>query len=73
VEVDRPSSIETTALGAAFLAGLGVGVFSDLDDVRRAYRVDKTFEVLLRTDEREQRLASWREAVARARNQAVTR
>src|SRR5690606_38231310 len=36
VEVDRPSSIETTALGAAFLAGLGVGVFSDLDDVRRA-------------------------------------
>jgi glycerol kinase len=73
VSVDRPSSIETTALGAAYLAGLAVGVFSSLDDVRRAYRVERTFEVKLSIEDREQRLSSWREAVRRARNQTVTR
>jgi glycerol kinase len=73
VSVDRPSSIETTALGAAYLAGLAVGVFPDLDAVRRAHRVERSFEAVLHVEEREQRLASWREAVHRARHQTVTR
>jgi glycerol kinase len=73
VSVDRPESIETTALGAAYLAGLAVGVFPDLDAVRRAYRVERSFEAMLHVEVREQRLASWREAVHRARHQTVTR
>src|SRR5690606_411407 len=73
VAVDRPTTVETTALGAAYLAGLAVGVFPDLDAVRRAYRVERTFEVELTIEERERRLCSWREAVGRARNQTVTR
>ncbi len=64
--IDRPECIETTALGAAYLAGLGVGVFANTDAIRRTHRIAKTWSpskpVEWRTGER----ARWADAVRRA-------
>ena len=71
VAVVRPSNIETTALGAAFLAGLQVGYWKDVDTVQAMWTRDKTFSVTLAADERERRLAQWHRAVERSRDWAV--
>ena len=68
--IDRPSNVETTALGAAYLAGLAVGVFGDTDAITRAHRVARTFQPAMEGSEREQHLTRWRDAVRRARSQA---
>jgi glycerol kinase len=68
VAIDRPTNVETTALGAAYLAGLAVGVFSSLDDVSKAYRVERTFSPDMSADARKEHLERWRVAVARARS-----
>ena len=44
VPVERPTVVETTGLGAAFLAGLGVGVWSSTDDLRDTWTLDRRFE-----------------------------
>lgn len=67
VGIDRPKNLETTALGAAFLAGLAVGVFADLDALQKAYPVERQFSPTIGTEERERRLIAWRDAVGRAR------
>ncbi|MBX3272518.1 MAG: glycerol kinase GlpK [Sandaracinaceae bacterium] len=67
VESDRPASVETTALGAAYLAGLAVGVFPDLDAIVGAHRIAKTFRPSMDEGTREAHLARWRRAVDRAR------
>jgi glycerol kinase len=69
VEVDRPESVETTALGAAYLAGLGVGVFSDLSAVVKAHRIAKTFSPRMGEDDRRAYLNRWTRAVQRARSE----
>ena len=69
VHVDRPASIETTALGAAYLAGLAVGVFEDLSAVVEAHRVAKTFSPAMGEDERRAYLNRWARAVARTRSE----
>jgi glycerol kinase len=66
VVVERPRMIETTALGAAFLAGLATGVWKDREEIRRAFKVQKRFEPKMKPVEREQHLAKWRKAVAAA-------
>ncbi|MFO0693511.1 MAG: glycerol kinase GlpK [Polyangiales bacterium] len=66
--VDRPVSVETTALGAAYLAGLAVGVFADREAVVKAHAIEKTFEPTMGADERKARLSRWSSAVARARS-----
>ena len=66
VPVERPSMIETTALGAAFLAGLAAGVWSSKDEIRRAWRVGKRFEPRMSEGERSRHLAKWRKAVENA-------
>jgi glycerol kinase len=66
VPVERPRMIETTALGAAFLAGLAVGVWKDRNEIRRAWKVGKRFEPRMKATEREAFLSRWREAVQRA-------
>ena len=66
VELVRPAMVETTALGAACLAGLAVGVWSGLDDVRRAWREDRRFTRHRSTDDVARRLAGWQRAVERA-------
>jgi glycerol kinase len=69
--VDKPANLETTGLGAAYLAGLAVGVFSDLDAVVRNHRIERTFNPAMTTDERARRLDRWHGAVARARSELV--
>jgi glycerol kinase len=66
VPVDRPSNIETTALGAAYLAGLATGVFEDRAAIERAHKLDKTWAPTMASDERQQHLRRWRSAVLRA-------
>lgn len=68
VPVDRPASIETTALGAAYLAGMAVGVFPDLSAVVSAHRVERSFEPSMEDSEREAHLGRWTRAVDRARS-----
>ena len=67
VPVVRPRSVETTALGAAYLAGLAVGVWPDQEAVRSHWRIDRRFEPALGADEREARYAEWWRAVERAK------
>ncbi|MFW5921478.1 MAG: FGGY family carbohydrate kinase, partial [Polyangiales bacterium] len=69
VEVDRPASVETTALGAAYLAGLAVGVFSDLDAVVRSHHIDRTFTPRMDAEQREASFSRWHAAVRRARSE----
>ncbi len=65
--VDRPEVVETTALGAAYLAGLAVGIFPDLGAVVRAHHIDATFEPRMGQPEVEAHSKRWRRAVALAR------
>ncbi|MGM7697028.1 glycerol kinase GlpK [Microbacterium sp. A84] len=65
VPVIRPAVIETTALGAAYAAGLAVGVWADLDELRAMWREDARWEPAIDEEERERRLARWRKAVTR--------
>jgi glycerol kinase len=66
VPVERPRMLETTALGAAFLAGLAAGIWSSRDEIGKAYRAGKRFEPRMKPEERERYLALWRRAVAAA-------
>jgi glycerol kinase len=66
VPVERPRMIETTALGAAFLAGLATGVWTSRAEIARAFKVGKRFEPRMKLDDRERALAKWRRAVAAA-------
>lgn len=70
VPVIRPRNIETTALGAAYLAGLGVGLWHDRREIARQWSVDRRFEPTWSLDERETRYATWRRAIERAANWA---
>jgi glycerol kinase len=69
VDVDRPASVETTALGAAYLAGLAVGVFEDLDAVREAHAIEQTFAPAMDDQTRGEYLDRWKRAVRRARSE----
>jgi len=69
VTIDRPENVETTALGAAYLAGMAVGVFDGLDSVVDAYRIERSFEPRVTQGERDGHLERWRDAVRRARSE----
>jgi glycerol kinase len=66
VKVVRPKNIETTSLGAAFLGGLGVGFWKSPEDIRRAWKAEKTFTPKMTQEERTRHLGKWRDAVRRA-------
>ena len=66
VPVVRPTVTETTALGAAYLAGLAVGYWDSTDEITRQWRADRTFEPAISADERAGRLAGWKRAVERS-------
>ncbi len=66
VPVERPRLIETTAFGAAFLAGLATGVWKDREEIRRNWKVGKRFEPRMTPFEREAHLARWRKALEAA-------
>src|SRR5579872_6062181 len=63
----RPADIETTALGAAYLAGLATGFYKDLGEIEGFWRAERVFEPSMAADQREQLYQGWREAVARCR------
>jgi glycerol kinase len=63
VAVERPRLIETTAFGAAFLAGLAAGVWKDREEIRRSWKVGKRFEPRMSPVEREAHVARWRKAL----------
>jgi glycerol kinase len=66
VAVERPEVVETTALGAAFLAGLGVGVWDSVDDLRATWRLADRFEPTADRTGPDAAYERWREAVRRA-------
>ena len=68
VPVVRPRIVETTALGAAYLAGLGVGYWPNVNALKSVWQVDRLFEPKMSADERAQRRACWNQALDRARN-----
>jgi glycerol kinase len=73
VPVVRPEVTETTALGAAYLAGLGVGFWSSPAEVAANWRAERRFEPAMSRDEADGRLARWARAVERSRDWHVER
>ena len=61
--VNRPRCVETTAMGAAYLAGLAVGYWSGPEDIRKNWAVDRTFEPAISGEERAGKLKGWKKAV----------
>ena len=67
VPVERPVVNETTAMGAAFLAGLAVGFWRDTAEIAALWRCDRRFEPAMAVEQRERIVAGWRRAVQRSR------
>jgi glycerol kinase len=65
IPVVRPAVIETTALGAAYAAGLAVGFWADLDELRANWREERRFEPTMDAAERAERMRIWRKAITR--------
>jgi len=63
--IERPRVVETTALGAAYLAGLGSKVYGSLEEVASAWQCERRFEPQISADERDAKYAGWKEAVGR--------
>jgi glycerol kinase len=68
VPVVRPRVTETTALGAAYLAGLAVGYWQKPEEIARQWQPERLFEPAMGGERRESLLAMWHKAVSRARN-----
>ena len=65
-KVERPECVETTALGAAYLAGLAVGYWKDMDDVKENWKLERTFEPNMAENVRTLNINGWHEAVKRS-------
>ena len=63
LEVKRPCCVETTALGAAYLAGLAVGYWQSTEDITRNWSVDRVFQPAISEEERAKRIKGWNKAV----------
>ena len=68
--VNRPKCVETTALGAAYLAGLAIGFWSGIDEIEKIREVSKVFTPEMSKEERDKQYAGWKRAVERARGWA---
>lgn len=68
VPVDRPEVTETTALGAAYLAGLAVGFWKSKDEIAEKWAVNRIFKCEMDEDEKEKLYTGWKKAVDRSRN-----
>jgi glycerol kinase len=68
VAVQRPQVLETTALGAAYLAGLAAGVWRDQDQLSTLWALEREFEPRMGADVRDHLYRGWRKAVGRARD-----
>ena len=61
--VCRPKCVETTAMGAAYLAGLATGYWKDREEVKKNWAVDQIFEPSIETEERQKKIKGWNKAV----------
>lgn len=68
VAVHRPACVETTALGAAYLAGLAVDFWDSIETLKSHWKIDRIFEPSMPDDVRREKLSAWNKAVARALN-----
>jgi glycerol kinase len=68
VPVQRPKVAETTALGAAYLAGLATGFWGSPEEVAEHWAIDRTFEPKMGADQREKLYAGWKRAVERSQH-----
>ena len=68
VPVLRPKMLESTAWGAAAMAGLKAGVFSDLSEISASWQLDRVFEPQMNEAERAEHLARWQQALKRAKS-----
>jgi glycerol kinase len=68
--VDRPKVLETTAIGAAYLAGYRAGVYQPPEDFAKSWKLDRRFKPRMKEAERAQKVAGWRDAVARTLTRA---
>ena len=66
VSIDRPKIVETTALGAAYLAGLAVGFYNNLDEIKSRYIVDNNFIPNMSEEKRTKLYRGWKKSVSRA-------
>lgn len=66
IEIIRPTCIETTAMGAAYLAGLAVGYWKNIDEIKKNWKVSKKFKNTITRQNREERLKGWHKAVKQA-------
>ena len=67
----RPKNVETTALGAAFCAGLAVGIWKDRDEILDNWKVDRIFTCSMSSEKRHELYNLWRRAVERSKDWAV--
>ena len=68
VQVDRPEVIETTALGAAYLAGLAVGYWKDQEEISKNWALSRSFQSKMGEENRVELLKGWHKAVGRSRD-----
>jgi glycerol kinase len=62
-QILRPECIETTALGAAYLAGLAVGYWKDKEEIKKNWKVSKVFETQMEEECRKKRIKGWKKAI----------
>jgi glycerol kinase len=67
-KITRPKTLETTALGAAYLAGLAVGYWKSIDEIQAQWIVDKDFHPQLEREKVDKMIHMWDKAVSRAQN-----
>jgi len=67
-KITRPKTLETTALGAAYLAGLAVGYWKNIDEIQAQWIIDKDFHPKLEKEKVEKMVHLWNRAVSRAQN-----
>ena len=65
-EVHRPRTLETTSLGAAYLAGLAVGYWKDLDEISKDFSIDRTFKPQMSQKKRAKNYKYWKKAIERS-------
>ena len=66
VDIIRPSNVESTTMGAAFLAGLGVGIWKELSGIEKIWKSDREFKPNMTAKNRQERIARWHKAIERA-------
>lgn len=66
MKIQRPEIIETTSAGAAYLAGLGIGFWKDLNQIKTVWRVEREFNIEMTAKSRRERLERWQKAISRA-------